>query len=273
MPDRDHDEPHTPTPKKPKKQAPFSPTPDGWRDLLRAEELPEEIADLPFRKRRRARRAWRSARRDARARWVKEERRKVPTPLSVPIILLIVAGLVAGASWLTSHHDRDTVQTKPPATHAATEAPTDDAPSPAASASTTVRRPGTPDGIAKAFVLAYTTRILLQDGTHSAAVERAAPYASTALVDNLNKHDDIDWNKLVAAQATSATPTQVSINVPAAREEFAPDTPVRVYRDATARIEVKGTDDYTYTRKFTLEVSRADVGQPWMVTRVLGLEA
>ncbi|EGX58471.1 MULTISPECIES: hypothetical protein [Streptomyces] len=271
MSDRDHDELHNPTPT-PKKNAPPSRTPEGWREFLRADELPDEIADLPFRQRRRVRRAWRSARRDARARWVKAERRKVPTPLSVPIILLVVAGLVAGASWLNSHDDRDTVQTKPPATYSATPAPQEDTPSPAASASRTVRRPGTPDGIAKAFVLAYTTRMPLQDGTHSAAVERAAPYASTALADNLNKHDDIDWNKLVAAQATSATPTQVSINPPASKKEFAPDTPVRVYRDATAHIEVKGTDNYTYTRHLTLEVSRADVGQPWMVTRVVGLE-
>lgn len=271
MPDRNHDEPHTPTPT-PKKQTPSSPTPEGWRELLRADELPDEIADLPFRKRRRARRAWRSARRDARARWVKEERRKVPTPLSVPIILLVVAGLVAGVSWLNSHRDRDIVQSKPPATHSAPQSPQDDSPSPSASASSTAGRPGTPDVIAKAFVLAYTTRNPLQDGTHSAAVERAAPYASSALVDNLNKHDDIDWNKLVATQATSATPTQVSINTPPAKEKFAPDTAVRVYRDATARIEVKGTDDYTYTRHLTLEVSRADVGQPWMVTRVIGLE-
>ncbi|WP_019061430.1 hypothetical protein [Streptomyces prunicolor] len=271
MPDRDHNDRQTSTPP-PKKDAPSPRTPEGWRELLRADEPPEQIADLPFRRRRRATRAWRSARRDARARWIKEERRKVPTPLSVPIILLVVAGLVAGASWLTSHRDRDTVQAKPPATRSAAPSPHDDSPSPAASASSAARRPATPDGIAKAFVLAYTTRILLQDGTHSAAVERAAPYASTALVDNLNRHDDFDWNKLVAAQATSATPTQVSINAPAAKEEFAPDTPVRVYRDATARIEVKGTDDYTYSRRLTLEVSRADVGQPWMVTRVLGLE-
>lgn len=271
MPDRDHDEPQNPTPPT-TKEGPSSRTPEGWREWLRADELPDQIAELPFRQRRRAKRAWRSARRDARTRWVKEERRKVPTPLSVPIILLVVAGAVAAASWLNSHHDRDTVQSPPPATHSATPSPQDDSPSPAASASTTARRPATPDGIAKAFVLAYTTRILLQDGTHSAAVKRAAPYASTALVDNLNRHDDVDWNKLVAAQATSATPTQVSINTPAATEEFAPDTPVRVYRDATARIEVKGTDNYTYTRHLTLEVSRADVGQPWMVTRVLGLE-
>ncbi|MFI8932438.1 hypothetical protein ACIG3E_32840 [Streptomyces sp. NPDC053474] len=245
-----------------------------WRQLLRDEQPPAHLQELPFFRRRRARKAWRTARRDARAQWIKDERRKVPTPVTVPVIALLLAGAVAAASWLWPQSDSDhhTQRAKTPARPTTAPSTQDSAPTPAPAKTPARPRPTTPDGVAKAFVTAYTTRKPLQDGTHNAAVQRAAPFASTALVDNLKTHDDLDFNQLVAAQALTATPVKVTIKEPTAKDKLAPDTSVRVYRPATARIQVKGTDNYHYTRHLTIEVSRADAGQPWMVTRVLGVQ-
>ncbi|WP_431983850.1 hypothetical protein [Streptomyces qinglanensis] len=244
-----------------------------WRELLRKDQPPEQFTELPLFQRRRARRAWRSARRDARAQWIKSERRKVPTPLSVPIIALLLAGMVAAASWLWPDQGGETVQTKPHNTPSAvpsadgTTTPTSTSPP-----SHSANRPGTPDGVARAFVLSYCTRNPAQEADHRVAVSRAAPYASEGLLDNLKRHGDRDWNKLVAAQAMTATPTKVTVTAAPAKEDLPPDTAVRVYRQTTSRIQVKGIDDYHYTRHLTLEVSRTDIGRPWQVTRVLGVE-
>ncbi|WP_329020473.1 hypothetical protein [Streptomyces sp. NBC_01601] len=241
-----------------------------WRELLREEELPPELAQLPRRKRRKARRRWREARREELGDWIREERRRTPTPLAVPVVALIVAAAVAGAAWLRpDHHDP---AKSPPATPATVEAPsepdpTNPTPSPSAPAVA-----DTPSAVARAFVTAYTHRRPVQDGTHTASVERAAPYASTPLVQNLARHEDRDFDQLVAAQATEATPTDVVIGQPTSQQRPAPDTSIRVYLQADVTLTVKGTDPYTYTRHLTLEVTRADLASPWMVTRVLGLK-
>ncbi|WP_217225941.1 hypothetical protein [Streptomyces anulatus] len=252
-----------------KTRAPVPQTPAEWREALRREELPPELADLPRRQRRRARKHWRSARRDARTEWIRAERRKTPTTLVVPILALIVAGVVAGAAWLMPDHDRATPQTG----HTGTSAP----PAPASSAaeeSSPSPAPTftTPDEVAKAFVTAYTTRFPLKDQTHDAAVDRAAPYASTPLVANLKKHEDKDFNKLVASQAVSAKPTEVTVGQPSDKQRPAVDTSIRVWRQADVTLAVTGTDDYTYTRHLTVEVTRADAASPWTVTRVLGIQ-
>ncbi|MFK0142549.1 hypothetical protein [Streptomyces murinus] len=241
-----------------------------WREALRREELPPELAELPLRKRRRARKYWRSARAEERAEWIRSERRKTPTPLTVPILALLAAGTVAVTAWLTSGHHSHAPQathTTPPVTQqpVTNEQRRGQTPTPAAS-------PTTPDDVAKAFLTAYSTRYPRADQTHDAAVDRAAPYASTPLVTNLKKHDDKDFDQLVAAQAVQATPTQVTVTSPGGKQRPSADTPVRVWRQAAITIGVTGTDDYSYTRHLTLEVTRADAASPWMVTRVLGIQ-
>lgn len=258
-----------PTPKK-NRGAPVPQTAAEWREALRKEELPPELAELPRRQRRRARRHWRSARRDARTEWIRTERRKTPTPLAVPIVALIVAGAVAGTAWLTP----DRHSAKAQATNTATPAVRASAPT---DATTTVSpspspTPTTPDAVAKAFLTAYTTRWPFKDQSHDMAVDRAAPYASTPLVENLKRHDDRDFNQLVAAQATQAKPVTVTIGRPTDMQRPAVDTSIRVYRQADVTIAVTGTDDYTYTRHLTVEVARADGASPWMVTRLLGIQ-
>ncbi|MCX4826568.1 hypothetical protein OG883_43810 [Streptomyces sp. NBC_01142] len=241
-----------------------------WRELLAREELPPEIDELRGRKRRKAKRRWRSARRDERTEWIREERKKTPTPAVIPVIALIVAAAVAGAAWLwPDHHGADTAKPKATPTVVAPEAPSSASPTPTASAPTVADNP---EAVARAFVTAYTERRPVQDGSHKAAVQRAAPYASTPLVENLTKHDDRDFNQLVAAQATEAKPTKVDVGRPSAKDRPAPDTSVRVYLQADVTLDVKATDPYSYTRHLTIEVARADAASRWMVTRVLGLE-
>ncbi|MEW1760387.1 hypothetical protein AB0393_28235 [Streptomyces cyaneofuscatus] len=251
-------------------RAPVPQTAAEWRELLAREELPPEIGELRGRKRRKAKRRWRSARRDERTEWIREERKKTPTPTAIPVIALIVAAVVAGAAWLwPDQHSADTAKPKATPTVEAPEEPASASPTPTASAPTVADEP---EAIAKAFVTAYTLRRPVQDGSHKAAVERAATYASTPLVENLKKHDDRDFNELVAAQATEAKPTKVDIGQPSAKDRPAPDTSVRVYLQADVDLDVKGTDPYRYTRHLTIEVARADASSPWMVTRVLGLK-
>ncbi|MGW1002242.1 hypothetical protein [Streptomyces sp. NPDC002520] len=241
-----------------------------WREALRAEELPPELAQLPRRKRRKARRRWREARRDDLADWIREERRRTPTPVVIPIVALVVSAVVAAAAWLWPDRG-DSHQAAPKATPTveAPQAPDPTTPAPTASAPTVA---DSPTAVARAFITAYTERRPVEDGSHKASVERAAPYASTPLVENLEKHDDADFNQLVAAQATEAKPTHVAIGQPSAKQRPAPDTSIRVYLQADVTLAVKGTDSYTYTRHLTLEVARADLASPWMVTRVLGLK-
>lgn len=254
-----------------KTRAPVPQNAAEWREALRRDDLPSELSDLPRRQRRRARNHWRSARRDARTEWIRTERRTTPTPLTVPILALIVAVLVAGAAWLMPDHHSGTPHAAPTTAPATQEpAPASDTPttpSPSPTPATT-----TPDQVAKGFVTAYTTRYPRKDQTHDAAVERAAPYASTPLVTNLKAHDDRDFNQLVAAQAVSAMPDQVTIGEPGPGHRPAPDTSVRVWRQADVTVTVQGTDDYTYSRHLTLEITRADAASPWMVTRVLGIQ-
>ncbi|MFE0373563.1 hypothetical protein [Streptomyces tendae] len=241
-----------------------------WRELLREEELPPEIDELRGRKRRKAKRRWHSARRDERTEWIREERKKTPTPTVIPVIALILAAAVAGAAWLwPDRHGADTAKPKATPTVEAPEEQASASPTPTASAPLVADEP---EAVANAFVTAYTLRRPVEDGSHKAAVERAAPYASTPLVENLKKHDDRDFNELVAAQATEAKPTKVDIGQPSAKDRPAPDTSVRVYLQADVSLDVKATESYRYTRHLTIEVARADAASRWMVTRVLGLK-
>ncbi|WP_199550301.1 hypothetical protein [Streptomyces sp. N35] len=251
-----------------------------WREVLRNQPLPPEMAALPRRQRRRAKKAWRTAQRTDRTAAIRAERRNTPTGPAIPVIALVLAGVVAGAAWLwpdNSGNSQATAKPSPSASSSSTPAPfaSDIPPLPTPSAASEDPQAGQdPERTAKGFATAYSTRFPFQDGTHEAAVERAAAYMSQPLVENLKRYDDLDFNQLVAAQASEAKPVKVTITSPAGKERPAPDTSVRVWRNATVKIAVKGTTDYTYTRRLTLEISRADTtpGNAWMVTRVLGVE-
>ncbi|MFF8786906.1 hypothetical protein [Streptomyces sp. NPDC015125] len=269
--DHHEEEPTSPADSRPSRGAAGVPTTAAeWRDLLRNEELPEEFADMPRRKRRRAAKRWRSARRLEREQAIRGARGKPSTTLAVPAIALIVAAGIALGSllWLDEGGPARSASDKgSPAAPVTTPSTTPSTPA----ARPTVKLTA-PDQVAREFTNAYTTRLPYQDGSHAAAVKRAAPYASSPLVENLKRHGDRDFDHLVAAQAREAKPTRTQISQPSGKQRPAPDTSIRLYRRADVTIAVKGTDSYTYTRHLTLEVSRADTSAPWMVTRVLGIE-
>lgn len=210
-----------------------------WRDLLRRQELPDELASLPRRKRRRAAKRWRSARREEREQAVKSARRRPPVTLAVPVLALLIA-LAVGISALVWPDDDgpSTVKHQPSQTAPPPE-PSEAPVAPTTAPSATFVNP---DQVAEKFVTAYTTRLPYQDGSHEAAVKRAAPYASSPLVANLKRHGDKDFDHLVAAQAVEARPTKTEIGQPSGKQRPAPDTSVRIYRRATVTVAVKGTD-------------------------------
>ncbi|MEY9839516.1 hypothetical protein [Streptacidiphilus sp. EB103A] len=246
-------------------------SPEDWRELLRRQDPPEEFAELPRRQRRRARKYWRTARRDERAQRIRRQRSQTPTGLHIPLTALVLAAAIAAYTWASPHHSHPArAATAPTSTAAPLTAPTATAAA-TATASATPATVLTDRQVASAFMTAYCTRLPLQDGSHNAAVARAAPYASPALVANLDAYDDADFDVLVSRQATAARPTAVTVTEPTTAQRPAPDTAVRVYLQATATIAVTGTHDYTYQRSLTLEISRSDTGNPWTVTRVLGL--
>ncbi|GLF98280.1 hypothetical protein [Streptomyces yaizuensis] len=273
--DHHDDEPTTPAPSTENRPRPGTgagaapSTAAEWRDLLRRDELPDELASLPRRKRRRAAKRWRSARREEREQAIRKARGKPPTTLAVPALALLAAAAVAVGALMWPSDDAPARTKSSPSPTAAVSS---DPPTPTAPAAGPPAQFADPDKVAEGFASAYSTRLPLQDGSHKAAVKRAAPYASGPLVDNLTRHGDKDFDRLVATQATEARPTKTKIGQPSGTQRPAPDTSVRVYRQATIAVAVKGTDPYTYTRHLTIEVSRADTGAPWMVTRVLGIE-
>lgn len=260
-----------PDPHRPQQPA----TPQDWRDLLRHQELPD-ADELPRRQRRRARRHWRSAQREARAQWLRRQRAQTPTGIHIPIIALVLAIAIAVATWLMPQHLHHNTRAASPAPSTAAPPAAGDpvsstTPSTAASPQPSTTALLTAQQVATGFATGYCTRMPLQDGSAAAAVKRASAYASGPLIVNLLNTDDHDFDVLVSRQATSAKPTKVTVTEPTAAQRPAPDTPLRVYLQATAQIQVTGTYDYSYQRTLTLEVSRADTGDPWMVTRVLGL--
>ena len=250
-------------------------TSEHWRELLRRDEQPDEIAELPLRQRRRARKHWRSARRDERAQWIRAQRANPPTGLHIPAVAILLAAVIGLSTWLwPQHHGNARPQAQQPSP-VATQAqpagqPSAGTPTAAASASPDTAAMS-PQQIAVAFMTGYCTRIPLQDASQAGAVARAAPYASSALVDNLTHFDDHDFDVLVSRQVSEAHPGDVTAIAPTEEQRPGPDTQLRVYLQATTTVSATATVSYTYQRSLTLEISRADVGDPWMVTRIIGL--
>ncbi|MEV6681240.1 hypothetical protein AB0N09_30880 [Streptomyces erythrochromogenes] len=244
-----------------------------WRENLRKAEVPAEFSELPRRQRRRAEKHWRKARQEVRAKEMRRERTSAPTPLTIPVIAILLSAAVLG--WVLFHpeKERPAPEAKPTPTASAPQgAAITTAPTPTPSAPAPSAAPAEPEAIARGFAEKYSTRYPYDDGTHRAAVNRASAYISPALALNLAQHDDRDFNQLVAAQATAAVPTRVDITAPDEKQRPSPDTTLRRWLQATIAVSVEGTTAYTYTRSLTVEISRAEIGDRWMVTRVVGLE-
>ncbi|MER8267979.1 hypothetical protein ABT007_27705 [Streptomyces griseus] len=248
---------------------PTDPTPDDWRDVLASWDYPDDTRTGTRRQRRQAKRQHRQDARRRSADWVRAERRRDPIRPGCALVgVLLVLAVGAGARYLSTPDapaagpsaSAGPADAKPPAT--STPAPTA-ATSPPAPAPVDMT---VPDAVAGAAIRGYLTRNPPVDGGHTASVRRAAPYMTRSLVTNLSASSDPAYGRLVSrggvavVSRTTVGPAGASLPV---------DTPLRVWRTVTARVDVTGYEDYFET--VTLRTEVISTGTEWRVARILGL--
>lgn len=252
-------------------------TPEEWRDLLAGFRYPEETKQGHRRVRRQARRDHRDTARRQTKEWVREQRRRDPLrPAGALIIVLVILGLGVGARFLWPGMLGQRHHPGAPAVATATANPTGQTyqpntapPTPSSSPSsspTPAADLSNPDHVARDAIQLYLTRNPPEDGDHTASVLRAAPYLTPALVENLTSNDDPAWNRLVSRGGVSTVHT---VTVSPAGTGLPADTPIRVWRKVTAKVDVEG---YThYSEETILHVEVTNTGDGWQVSRILGL--
>ncbi|MFD7978765.1 hypothetical protein [Streptomyces sp. NPDC059071] len=248
-------------------------TPQEFRELLKGGyDYPAEVDAERGRRRRRARRAYRRSERQRTTAWIEQERRR--EPISARAALLVVAVLLGvgalarfGPDSVTGRdHGADKVAPAPSAsTTGADDKPsaTASAPSPSPSAPVDLSDPNL---VAEQFTRHYLTRNPPVDQDHTAAVRRAAPWATEALVENLAGNDDPAFGRLVSRGGVATVDT---VTVGPASDKLPPDTPLRVWRIVTAKVDVVGYT--TYTETTTLQIELTNTGAGWRVARILGV--
>ncbi|MGW2456752.1 hypothetical protein ACWCTA_36315 [Streptomyces sp. NPDC001704] len=253
------------------------PTPEEWREILASFSYPEEVKKTEGRRGRRE--AKREHREDVRRRtkeYVREERRRDPLrPAGALIIVLVILGLGVGArflwpSLLGKSHAGDHATATASATPGAQDdekpatTPSSSSPSPSASAPVDLSKP---DHVAEEAVRLYLTRNPPKDGDHTASILRAQQYMTAALVENLAGHTDPGWAKLVSRGGVATVST---VKVEPAGNDLPVDSPIRVWRKTTAKVDVEGYTNYSETTVLQVELTNGD-GNGWHVSRILGL--
>ncbi|MFI9005528.1 hypothetical protein [Streptomyces sp. NPDC053541] len=252
------------------------PTPDEWREILASFQYPDDVKELPRRRRAAAKRAHRAQVRRDTAEWVREQRRREPLrPVGAALILALILALGLGARWiwpgLLGDKPAAKVTTTAPTTQATDDKPNSPTPQPSsakpsASPTATVDL-ADPERVAEEAIRIYYTRNPPADRSHKAVVERAAPYMADSLALNLIGNSDPAWDRLVSRGGISNVRT---VKVKPAGTDLPGDTPVRVWRTTTATIDVKGYE--TYSETATLHVELMLTGEDeWRITRILGL--
>ncbi|MFJ4778311.1 hypothetical protein [Streptomyces sp. NPDC088762] len=257
-------------------------TPQEWRDILANVRYPEEVKKGGSRReRRRAKAAHLQEVRRQSHDWVREQRRRDPIrPTGAVIIVVLVLALGAGARWvwpgLLGEKQPAAAASAPAAPgseDAGAQAPAASAPPSAApsvappSAAAPPADLGNPDRVAEQFMRIYLTRNPPQDQKHRTVVQRAEAYMAPALVVNLSEHTDPAWDKLVSRGGVSKVR---SVAVAPAGKDLPGDSPLRVWRQATATVDVDGYTDYSETTVLQLELMTSGNGK-WHITRILGL--
>ncbi|WP_331720124.1 hypothetical protein OG762_51750 (plasmid) [Streptomyces sp. NBC_01136] len=247
------------------------------REILASFQYPDDVKRTKgMRNRRTAKREHREEVRRNTKEWVREQRRRDPIrPAAALIVVAAVLAIGAGTRYLwpgllggNDHQDA-----KPAATATPTPGVQDDAP--ATSSSTPSATPSSsaavdlsdPDHVAQEALRLYLTRNPPQDGDHSASVLRAAPYMTPALVENLASQDDPSWEKLVSRGGVATVST---VKAGPADSKLPANTPIRVWRKVTAKVDVKGYTDYSENTVVQAELTNGD-GKGWHVSRIVGL--
>ncbi|MGK5731219.1 hypothetical protein [Streptomyces sp. URMC 124] len=249
-----------------------------WRELLNTPyDYPEEIEEAPKRSvRRRARKIYRQDQKAELKRRLADERRREPVTAGGAIV--VIAGFLAlgaaAAHWWPNDTPAKVVQAgSAPETRTEsapaqrTGAPA--APSPSASAPALPKVDlSKPEKAAEGWARVYWARNPPVDKTHKAVVDRAAPWMTSALRENLKKFDDAAWNEMVSNGGVS-TVDKVTVG-PADddRVRNQADTPLRVWRKVTVNTTIAGYRKYDETKVLLTEVTRD--GNEWRVGRILG---
>ncbi|MCY1649208.1 hypothetical protein OVA19_00025 [Streptomyces sp. SL203] len=255
-------------------------TPQEWREFLATARYPEEVTTGRRRGRRQRKREHREAVRRNTREWVREERRRDPIrPAGAVIILAVILGLGVGARWLWPGllgAERDGAAQ---VTNSASPTPgaQDDKPAASSSAASSPSSSPSesapavdlsdPETVAEEAVRLYLTRNPPQDEEHTAPVLRAAPYMAPSLVENLTSHSDPAWDKLVSRGGVSSVS---SVKVAPAKNDLPADSPIRVWRETTAKVDVEGYTNYSETVVYQVELTNSS-GDGWHVSRILGL--
>ncbi|MFH8787227.1 hypothetical protein [Streptomyces roseoverticillatus] len=251
-----------------------------WRELLKAEyDYPEEIEKVGKRRvRRKARKAYRQEQREEYKRRLAEERRREPITAGGAILVMVVILAIgaAAAHWWpdrtgapsTVGHAGDTAKNRtldePGTKPSSAPVPQPPQPSPSVKADRSK-----PEKTAEGWARAYLTRNPPVDKTHTASVDRAAPWMTDALVVNLKQFDDKAWAELVSNGGVSKVDKVTVGPADDDRVRKQADTETRVWRKASADITVKGYRTYTETRVYLTEIMLTSDG--WRVGRVLGV--
>ncbi|CAM5485553.1 hypothetical protein [Streptomyces abikoensis] len=252
-----------------------------WRELLKADyDYPEEIEKAGKRRtRRKARKAYRQEQREEYKRRLAEERRREPITAGGAILVMVVI-LAIGAAvthWWpdrtgapsTVGHAGDTARARTMDEPGGDRSSAPPAPQPPHPSPSVQADRSKPEKTAEGWARAYLTRNPPVDKTHTASVERAAPWMTDALVVNLKQYDDKAWAELVSNGGVS-TVGQVTVG-PADddRVRKQADTETRVWRRTSIDVTVKGYRTYTETRVYLTEIMLTSDG--WRVGRVLGV--
>ncbi|MFF7726024.1 hypothetical protein [Streptomyces sp. NPDC008001] len=250
-----------------------------WRELLKAEyDYPEEIEKSGKRRvRRKARKAYRQEQREEYKRRLAEERRREPITAGGAILVMVVILAIgaAAAHWwpdrtgapATVGHAGDTARTATAQDGGPTSAPpVPQAPQPSPSAKADRSKP---EKSAEGWARAYLTRNPPVDKTHTASVDRAAPWMTDALVTNLKQFDDKAWAELVSNGGVSKVDKVTVGPADDDRVRQQADTEARVWRKTSVDITVKGYRTYTEKRVYLTEIMLTSDG--WRVGRVLGV--
>ncbi|MER7112256.1 hypothetical protein [Streptomyces sp. NPDC000229] len=253
-------------------------SPEDWRELLRTQyDYPDDLVpEGSGRKaRRRAKKEWREADRESRKAYVRGLREREPASPGGIIVLLVALLVIGGvASWLFPKYSQDDakpadhVQASPTA-NAGAGSSSGAAGQPAASASPSGPAVdlSEPDGVSAAFIKAYLTRDPVKDQGPQASVERAEPWMTKSLRENLVAHPDPDYQRLVIRGGVA---TVGKVEVAEAGDELPVDIPkVRAFREVRASITVKEWETETEVRTLHLELVYTKQG--WLVARILDL--
>lgn len=272
--------------------------PEDWRDWVRADyEYPEDFDDLRWSQRRRAKRKWRRRDQQQRVEWLRDRRGSEPAGpggmvVGIVFLVIVVIGFGAALPRLLHRSESDrpsigllTPATNPPggptATTTGSTAPSPSDASASASPSESVPTSTTPlptttqrvssaqinqaGAIAGNWARMFYTRNPAAE-TYDQLVAKAGRYTTDAVSSSFTSSGDSTYEALRSSKGTSRV---LATTVVAPRPGTAPvDTPARITRLVTVRVQITGSDPATIS--VPLLVTLAPQGTGWLISDVNG---